>query len=341
MKNTTLKFCNETIHPGEMLSLALPLPQLFSCAPLYMPIKLLHGKVSGPCILIIAAMYGNEINGTEIIHRLLSLPAIAKLKGTLIAIPVLNVHGLINRSRFLPGGINLNSHFPGNEHGTNVERLANIFVTEIFNKADVCINLQTGPVNCTNLPMVQFHSNDEKTMELAQAFNAPVMVKSEFDSGSLEELSNEKAKPFLTYLGGEAMRFDQRAIKVGVEGILNIMRKTGMLPEKITKSVKVTQSVLADNLMWVSASSSGTNHTKQKLGQPVKKGDLLCTIKDPFGTADNVTLCSPKEGIIVGQSNTPLAHEGDGLFQIAVFPEVHQVADHLEQWHQEQTVANG
>src|SRR6476659_4880412 len=100
MKNSALKFCNETINTGEALSLALPLPQLFSCAPWYMPIKLFHGKQAGPCLLIIAAMYGNEINGTEIIHRLLSVPALSKLKGTLIAIPVLNVHGLINRSRY-------------------------------------------------------------------------------------------------------------------------------------------------------------------------------------------------------------------------------------------------
>src|SRR3990167_3157204 len=107
MKNATLKICNETIHPGESLSLALPLPELFSCAPLYMPIKIMHGKKSGPCLLITAAMYGNELNGTEIINRILKVISMKNLCGTLISVPVLNVHGLINRSRYLPNGIDL------------------------------------------------------------------------------------------------------------------------------------------------------------------------------------------------------------------------------------------
>lgn len=335
MKNSTLKFCNENIHPGEALSLALPLPQLFSCAPLYMPIKLIHGKKAGPCLLVIASMYGNEINGTEIIHRLLSLPSVAKVAGTLIAIPVVNVHGLINRSRFLPNGVDLNRHFPGHEGGTNAERLAHIFSTEVFSKADYCIDLQTGPLNCSNLPMVQLHTTNPKTIALAETFNAPVMVKAHTETGSLQALALENQKPFLTYVAGEAMRFDQRAIKIGVDGILNVMRKIGMLPERHNKH-EHRKSLLAESLIWISASSSGTNHTKQKLGRAVKKGELLSVIKDPFGTMDNVTLHSPKEGIIVGQSNTPLAHEGDGLFQVAVFPEVHEIAEHFEQWQEEQ-----
>lgn len=335
MKNSVLKFCNENIHPGEALSLALPLPQLFSCAPLYMPIKLIHGKKAGPCLLVIAAMYGNEINGTEIIHRLLSIPSIQKIAGTLIAVPVVNVHGLINRSRFLPNGVDLNRHFPGHEHGTNAERLAHIFSSEIFAKADACIDLQTGPLNCSNLPMVQLHSTSEKTLKMAEIFNAPVMVKAEAEVGSIHSMAIEEDKPILTYVAGEAMRFDQRAIKIGVEGILNVMRKIGMLPERhLHKATR--KSLLADHIMWVTASSSGTNHTKHKLGHAVKKDEPLSIIKDPFGTAENVILHSPKEGIIVGQTNTPLAHEGDGLFQVAVFPEIREIAEHFEEWHEEQ-----
>ena len=144
MKASNLKICNETIHPGENLSLALPLPELFSCAPLYMPIKVNHGKNEGPCLLVIAAMHGNELNGTEIINRLLNSSKIKKLNGTLITIPVLNVYGLINRSQFLPGGIDLDTCFPGSKTGTHAARMAHIFTSEILKKADYCIDLQTG-----------------------------------------------------------------------------------------------------------------------------------------------------------------------------------------------------
>src|SRR3990167_2531730 len=122
-KNSSFKICNETIYAGEKLSLALPLPQLFSCAPMYMPIKVVHGKMEGPCLLLTGAMHGNEINGTEIINRLLTLPMMSHVRGTLIAVPVLNVHGLINRSRHLPGRINFDRCFPGSKDGNHAERL--------------------------------------------------------------------------------------------------------------------------------------------------------------------------------------------------------------------------
>ena len=90
-KNDKLVISNEIIHPGEEASLALPLPELFSCAPMYMPIKVVHGKEAGPTLLVTAAMHGNELNGAEIINRLLKSSQLKKLKGTLIAVPIMNV----------------------------------------------------------------------------------------------------------------------------------------------------------------------------------------------------------------------------------------------------------
>lgn len=266
----------------------------------------------------------------------LTLPILSKLKGTLIAIPVLNVYGLINRSRLLPNGTDLNRHFPGHNRGSNAERLAHIFSNEIFAKVDYCINFQTGLLNCSNLPMIQFFKNDLQIKELAEAFHAPVMVQVEPEPGSLQQLAQEQNKPFLNFIAGEAMRFDLRSIKVGIDGVLNIMRKVGMLPEKTHKTDKKPNTVLAEKLIWVTAATSGTNHTKQKLGNPVKRGELLSVIKDPFGTSENINLESPKDGIIVGKNNLPLIHEGDGLFEMAVFPEIKEVTDHFEQWQEQQ-----
>ena len=143
VKNKPLQICNEVIHPGESLSLALPMPEMFSCAPLYMPIKVIHGKHPGPCVLITAAVHGNELNGVEIINQLINLKVMKRLEGTIIAVPVMNVYGLINRSPYLPTGVDLNTCFPGSSTGTHAARIAHLFSQEIFLKADVCIDLQT------------------------------------------------------------------------------------------------------------------------------------------------------------------------------------------------------
>ena len=337
MKNTTLQICNETIHPGESLSLALPLPELFSCAPLYMPIKVIHGKRPGPCLLVTAAMHGNELNGTEIINRLLKVTALKRLQGTLIAIPVLNVYGLINRSRYLPGGMELDGCFPGSETGTHAARMAHVFTSEIFDKADACIDLQTGFINYTNLPQIYVSFEDEQAKTLAQTFNAPVISHASCEKGTLRTLAFKKKKTFLTYEAGEAMRFDEHAIKVGVKGLLNVMRKLSMLPERSVTKETLLHSFFTEKNIWVRASTSGISYSKHKLGQHVQKGETLCTIKDPFGATDSMTITSPEEAIIVGKNNLPLVHEGEGLFQLAVFPKMQHTASHLEEWKEKST----
>lgn len=330
-KNTPLKICNETIHPGETLSLALPLPEIFSCAPLYMPIKVVHGKKPGPCLLVTAAMHGNELNGTEIINRLFNLKHIQRLAGTLILVPVLNVYGLINRTRYLPGGIDLNRCFPGSQSGTHASRMAHIFVEEIFKLADFCIDLQTGYINYSNFPQIYINEEDDKAKALAESFNAPVISNIPVEDGMLSTYARRQSVPFLMYEAGEAMRFDDHAIQVGLKGINNVMRNLQMLPERQAKNVKL-KSFNAQKNIWVRASTSGISHTTYKLGQHIKKGETLCAINDPFGAADPVIIKSPEEGVIVGKNNLPLVHEGEGLFQLAVFQKMAHAATHLEEW---------
>jgi len=333
MKNTPIKICHETIYPGEHLSLALPLPEIFSCAPMYMPIKIIHGKQQGPCLLITAAMHGNELNGTEIINRLLSQKTLKNLRGTLITVPVLNVYGLINRSRYLPGGIELNRCFPGSKTGTHASRMANIFINEVFSMADACIDLQTGSINHTNLPQLYFHELDDRAKTLAESFNAPVISHFTEEEGSLHCYAFEKKIPFLKYEAGEAMRFDEHAIRVGLKGIQNVMKKLDMLSDRQKKEPSL-KSFTTETNIWVCAETSGISHTIHQLGQHVKKGDTLSIIKDPFGAAENLAIKTPEEGIIVGMNNLPLVHEGEALFQLATFPKMKQAAEHLEAWEE-------
>lgn len=333
-KNSSFKICNETIYAGEKLSLALPLPQLFSCAPMYMPIKVVHGKMEGPCLLLTGAMHGNEINGTEIINRLLTLPMMSHVRGTLIAVPVLNVHGLINRSRHLPGRINFDRCFPGSKDGNHAERLTYLFSTEILSKANYCIDLQTGRESWTNLPQVFINENDNVARELAEEFNPSVILNYKMDKGSLREHTAQMNIPLLKYEAGEALRFDDYAIKAGIQGIVNVMRKLGMLPERSHRKEKLVRSLYASENKWVFAPTSGISHSQHKLGHRVKQGDILSIIKDPFGANENTSLYSPCDGIIVGKSNLPLVHEGESLFQIAAVRNLNQPMKQIETWQE-------
>lgn len=334
MKSKKITLSGEEIHPGETIALALPLPQIFSCAPMYMPIKVAHGKEPGPTMLIMAAIHGNELNGTEIINRLLSSKALKKLKGTLICIPIVNVPGFINKSRTLPGGANLNESFPGSETGSMASRIAHLITTEIFPHADICIDLQTGWANFTNLPQVFINEKNEHENKLAKAFGAPVISHCDAEPGSLRELAENQKIPHLVYEAGEAMRFDEKSIRIGLKGIQQVMQNLDMLPTS-TKAPKENKSFLMQDQRWVRSPGSGICHNYCQLGEQVTKGQKIAAIDDPFTPTADQIVKAPFDGVLVSVNNLPLVHEGAPLYEIASFTRQEAAASHFENWQTE------
>ncbi len=332
IKNDPIKICDAVIHPGEGVSLALPLPEIFSSTPIYMPIKVRHGKQPGPCILVMAAIHGDEFNGTEIINRLNNLTMLKRLHGTLITIPVFNVYGFITRSRYLIDGSELDRYFPGSEKGSHAARLAHLFTTEILTKANYCIDLRTGSINHSNLPHIYINKNDEEALKLAKTFAPPVISYADYDPGSLRKTATKHDIPYLLYEAGEAMRFNEGSIKVGVRGIVNVMRQLQMLPADSKVKTKKSRSCITEKTEWIRAATSGIAYSKIKLGQQISKGSLVATIKDPFGASPDDYVYAPCDGVIVGKNNLPMVHEGQELFQIAMFAELETAASHLEEW---------
>ena len=334
MKNKAVKFFDATVHPGEQASLALPLPEMFTCAPMYMPIKVVHGKEAGPTVLIIAAMHGNEVNGTEIINQLRKKSELNELKGTLIMIPVMNVYGMTHRSRYMPDGAELDRSFPGSESGSHAARLTQLFTTEVLDKADYCIDLQTGALNHSNLPQIFADLSSTATSELAKAFATPVISNANIEEGSLRKVCQEQSIPLLVYEAGEAMRFDQQAIEIGVRGVMNVLNTLDMLEN--SENGSANEPVITRRSGWIRSPKSGIAKEVVGLGQKVSKGQKIAFIQDPFGASDDTPVVSPKEGIIVSINNQPLIHEGEALFQLAMMPEIEEAETTIQEWQEQQ-----
>lgn len=329
---SSIKICNETIHPGEFISLALPLPELYSCLPAFMPIKVFNGKKAGPILLVFAAINGDELNGITIINKLISYKKLKQLNGTLILVPVVNVFGLANKSKYLPGNVLLNETFPGSKTGTHADRIAHLFLSEIFELADYAISLETGPLNHSHLPEISVDSKQEECMNAAKAFRAPIITNAKGHAKSLVEYAKTHKKNFLTYTAGESFRFDSNAITTGVKGILNLMSYLKMIPEKEAKSTKTPESVFLDSSKWIRTSFTGISTSLVKLGAHVKKNTPLATIDDPFGSNYPHSITSPSDGIIVGINNVPLVKEGEALFKLASFTGHEDNSAHLQKW---------
>ncbi|MCB0342507.1 MAG: succinylglutamate desuccinylase/aspartoacylase family protein [Pseudobdellovibrionaceae bacterium] len=308
------------ILPGERKRLQIKVAALFDYTDLNMPLEVIRGKADGPTMFISAAIHGDEINGVEIIKRLLQHKALNKINGTLIVIPVVNVFGFNHKSRYLPDRRDLNRSFPGSPRGSLAGRLAHIFMKEIVSKCTHGIDLHTGANHRANLPQIRAYLDDVETAELARGFGVPIIVHSQIRDGSLREAARNKKVKVLLFEGGEALRFDEDVIKSGLKGCLSVMRKIGMLPgsKEIRLKKRKSKSFVSRNTYWVRANHSGSFRLKKNLGDHVKKGDVLAIISDPFGS-EPYEIKAESGGIVIGVSQIPLVNRGDAIFHIAEF----------------------
>lgn len=331
MKNNSFKICDASVHPGEKATLALPLPEQYSCLPMYMPIKVINGKQSGRNLLVFAMISGNEFNGLEIANQLYDDISADELQGTLVAIPVLNVYGLSHFPKTTPSGAKLSACFPGNEHGNFGERIAHIFTKEILTQVDCCIELQTGSLNHEILPQVYCSFDNIESKKLAKAFQAPVITEVETKQSGIHVTAENLNIPLLVYEAGEAQRFDQKAIQVGLDGIKNVMCKLGMLNGEVVDSVTPVFSKDDD---WLISSSSGVLHSEVALGESIKKGDKIGRLTDPFSNENATIIKSNLDGVIVGINRSPLIQEGSSIFKVASFIDNQKAEEILEEWEE-------
>ncbi len=317
------------IAPGEHRQVMITIPRLCDWGDLRLPVHIVRGKQEGPVLAVTGAVHGDEINGTEIIRRLLKKPFLKKLTGTLIAVPIVNVFGFLNQDRYLVDRRDLNRSFPGSKKGSVAARIAHIIMTEIIAKSTHLIDLHTGSLHRENLPQIRVNTNSQPLKEMALAFRAPVILHSEGTESTLRVAAERAGCQAILYEAGEALRFDEVAIRVGLRGITGLMKHIGMLPSLKLKPSTVVSS-MTQSSYWIRANHGGTMRVFKRLGKGVQPGEVLAVISNPSGI-EEFDVVANQSGIIIGRNNLPLVHEGAALFHIASFDALHEAADSVKE----------
>ncbi len=317
----TLKIGGHEIPAGQSRQIELPVVRLYTDTDICMPVHVMRAKQDGPTVFVCAAIHGDEINGIEIIRRMIQHKRLTIKKGTLIMVPMINVYGVLNQTRYMPDRRDLNRCFPGSPQGSLAGIVANKFLTEIVKHCDYGIDLHTGALHRSNLPQVRADLKDTETRELAEAFGVPVLLNSTLRDGSLRQTAVEQGTKVLLYEAGQALRFDELSIRAGIRGIFNVLTHLGMMkPKTSTANKKQPQPYIANTSAWTRANASGIVSSMKNLGDMVQKGDPLAKIGNPFGDIFE-TVKANRSGIIIGKQNIPLVQEGDAMFHIAYFSE--------------------
>lgn len=317
------------ILPGESKKIDLPVVRLYTDTEIKMPVYVKRARKDGPVMFVSAAVHGDELNGVEIIRRLIRRSSLKLTKGTLIFVPMVNVYGVLNQSRYMPDRRDLNRVFPGSTRGSLAGRLAHIFLNEIVSKCDYGIDLHTGAIHRSNLPQIRADLDDVETREMAEHFGVPVLLNSNLRDGSLRESAVEHGVKILLYEAGEALRFDELSIRAGERGVINVLAHLGMISKRKSLSNKKIMPFIAYSSSWVRADNSGFVRDRVQIGDQVTKGQVLAEIGDSFGEVQSKVLAG-REGIIIGKQNIPLVQEGDAMFHIAYFKESDEVAGNIE-----------
>ena len=308
-----------SVAPGTSAVVDLPISLLFDHTPMTLTVRIVHGRRPGPVLLVTGAVHGDEINGVEIIRRLLRRRGLGGLAGTLVAVPVVNTFGFINQSRYLPDRRDLNRSFPGSARGSLTSQLAHLVTTEVLQKCTHGIDLHTGSIHRSNFPQIRGNMADPEVRALAHAFGVPLLLNAKTREGSLRGTGTELGIPIIVYEAGEALRYEMMSIRAGYRGVVNVMRHLGMLPQVRKRHENIVPRVaqsIAQSSTWVRAPAGGLVRDTVRLGTHVEQGDRLGIVSDPLG-ADEVIMQAEFPGIVIGKSNLPIVNQGDGLFNIA------------------------
>ena len=278
------------------------------------PIIVVNGSTPGKTLCLTGAVHGDELNGIEIVRRVVFDIDPTKLTGTIIGVPVANIMGFRRNSRYLPDRRDWNRYFPGNTRGSSASRLAHSFFTKIIMHCDSLVDLHTGSFHRTNLPQLRADLADENVARLAQSFGVIAVLNSRGNPNSLRAAAVRAGIPAVTLEAGEPMAMQREVVEEGVKAINTLLAKTGMYGKQ-QRWNRIAPVYYRS--VWVRANQSGILFSKATLGQRVKEDDILGTVTDPITNA-RTTIKSPHNGRIIGMALDQVVLPGFAAYHIGI-----------------------
>jgi uncharacterized protein len=276
------------------------------------PVIVLNGSGPGPVLCLTGAVHGDELNGIEVVRRVLDDVDVEELNGAIIGVPIVNIQGFYRGTRYLPDRRDLNRYFPGNARGSAATRMAHSFFTEVIQNCSALIDLHTGSLNRTNLPQVRANLNIPSIARMTQAFGATVVLHSVGEKRSLRRAATEAGIPSVTFEMGEPMRVQPEQVEHGAKAIETLMYSLGMTrqrrywgdPEPVYYASK-----------WVRVDHGGILFSDVALGERVSEGELLGVVTDPISNEQH-RIYAPASGRILGMALNQVVLPGFAAYRI-------------------------
>lgn len=302
------------VPPGTTERLSWVASESFTGISSPIPVLVAHGSKPGPTLCLTAAVHGDELNGIEMVRRVLYGLDPNELTGTVIGVPIVNLFGFRRGTRYLPDRRDLNRYFPGDAHGSSAARIANAFFTSVVSHCDYLVDLHTGSFHRTNLPQLRADLKNPEVLELTQGFGATAVLHNDGQVGTLRRAATDAGIPAITLEAGEPTRFQPEAVAQGVKGINTLLNKLGMVKHVSLWGDPQPIYYASD---WIRADAGGILFSRVELGEKVEKGQILGTITDPINNNRSV-IHAPESGRILGMALNQVVIPGFASFRIGI-----------------------
>jgi len=309
-----IRVAGREVLPGETANIILQVSESFAGTAVYSSVVVVRGERRGPTLCLTGGIHGDELNGTEAVRRALRDARTEGLRGTLIGVPIVNIHGFRRRTRYLPDRRDLNRHFPGSQTGSSASRIAYALFENVIRNCDALVDFHTGSFHRVNVSQVRGDLRRSEVLGLARSFGTAIVVHHPGTPGTLRRAATDGDIPAIVFEGGGPIVLERDEVERGARGVRNVMAALGMRPPRPPSGTDGVKAFFDSR--WVRVDHGGIFSPLVRLGDSVEAGQSLATIFDPVGEERGL-LKAPFSGLVIGMAEPQVVIPGFAAFHLA------------------------
>lgn len=312
MNGGTFKIGDVTIAPGSSTNVSIEVAQTYTGQPVSIRAQVWNASQPGPIVMICGAIHGDEINGAGIVREIIRSRPFELLCGTLVLVPVVNVLGFEQHTRYMPDRRDLNRSFPGKMDGSLTSRFARTFFDEFVRKCHYVIDLHSAAWTRTNFPNVRADMTAPIIADFASSLGSEVVLNDKGPTGSLRMEAVKAGVVTVILEAGEVNKVEPRVVEFGLKTVTNGLKSLGMID---SPEVKPIYQAIVKRSTWIRAQMGGLLDYHVTPGDIVTKGQPIATNMTLLGEEQNVLL-APFSGIVIGMTTLPAVMPGDPVLHL-------------------------
>jgi len=296
--------------PGEMDTGRLTVGEGPDGGTVGLPVAVINGAQDGKTLYLQAASDGDELNGVGVVRQIVPQLNPQELSGTLLIVGIANYFAFQRGEHRNPvDDTKLNRTYPGDENGTSTERIA-AGTFEAARRADLILDLHQGStsrmINEVRVRCGKRHRIHDDCLELAKVFGCGHVLDRKGPEGQLARAGPDEGIPTVDPELGGSVGIDEESVRIGVEGVFNVLKYYDFLPE----SVGVYTQTRASGFEQYGAPAGGIVDFKAELGERVGRNRTLFEVTDVFGRI-KATVSADSDGILWRARRLPQVASGE------------------------------